>query len=282
MIEAIHLRAVEISRRYLRAEAELVCILQKVEEHRVFVRRGHASLFAYVVSELGLSESVAYGLITVARKVREVPELGVLVGTGEISLSNARRVAAVLTSGNQSEWLKKASELTARQLEKEVVKIKPEAATRERASYVTPERVRLELGMSEAEMLKLRRIQDLLSQKTGRAVSLEETISTLGAEFLKRHDPVEKAKRQVVKKSPSASLKTLVTGRVPLPAALKHQVNLRDERRCTYVNQGKRCNQSRWIEIHHIQPVSQGGPNTLENLTTLCSSHHDLQHVSQI
>src|SRR5688500_15937209 len=104
LADSIHLHAVEVSQRYLRAEAELVGILQKVEELRVFVRRGHASLFAYVVGELGLSESVAYALISVARKSREVPALGEKILEGEISLSNARRVAAVLTRENQGEW----------------------------------------------------------------------------------------------------------------------------------------------------------------------------------
>ncbi|MDR3608501.1 MAG: HNH endonuclease signature motif containing protein [Oligoflexia bacterium] len=69
--------------------------------------------------------------------------------------------------------------------------------------------------------------------------------------------------------------------RAPLPAAVLHQVNLRDQGRCTHVTNGKRCNQARWTEIHHKIPVSQGGPNTPENLITLCSTHHQLQHLEK-
>ncbi|MBI2605974.1 MAG: HNH endonuclease [Deltaproteobacteria bacterium] len=40
-----------------------------------------------------------------------------------------------------------------------------------------------------------------------------------------------------------------------------------------------RCEQKRWLQVHHIKPVSLGGGNTLENLTTLCSGHHRMRHV---
>lgn len=168
--DRIHGQALEVSGRYKRAEAELVEILQQVEEHRVFIRRGHSSLFSYVTGELGLSESTAYSLITVARKARQVPELKAEIKLGRMTLSNARRVASVLTAENKKEWIQAACELTSRQLEKEIVKVRPQEATRERIFYTSKDRVKLELGLSEREMLKLRRIQDLLSQAKKRLV----------------------------------------------------------------------------------------------------------------
>lgn len=169
--EQIHARAIELVRRYKSAQAELLDVIQQVEIHRVFVLRGHSSLFSYVVNELRLSENTAYSLITIARKARDIPELKTSLQSGAITLSNARRIAPVLTSINKNEWIEKAAELTMRQLEKEIVKVRPQEATRERASYVAPERMRLELGVSELELLKLRRAQDLLSQSSRRVVS---------------------------------------------------------------------------------------------------------------
>jgi hypothetical protein len=67
--------------------------------------------------------------------------------------------------------------------------------------------------------------------------------------------------------------------RTPIPSAIKHQVHLRDQGRCAHQDpHGKRCNSSRWIEIHHKRPVSQGGTHDLNNLITLCSTHHDYWH----
>ncbi|MDR3606886.1 MAG: HNH endonuclease signature motif containing protein [Oligoflexia bacterium] len=261
-LDSIHLRTVEISTRYKKTEAELIQVLQQAEEHRVFLVRGHASMLAYVTAELGLSESTAYALIQ----------------AGAITLSNARRVVSVLTPENQSEWIRKASELSSRELEKEIVKVRPQEAVQERTSYVTEDRVRLELGLSESELVRLRRVQDLLCQSRGRVVSLEEAIQAMTAEYLDRHDPLEKAKR--AKKS-TVTVDQLVTRRVrtPIPAAVLHQVNLRDQRKCAYVLHGKRCNQTRWIEIHHKNPVSHGGLNEVDNLITLCSAHHKRMHL---
>jgi 5-methylcytosine-specific restriction endonuclease McrA len=86
-------------------------------------------------------------------------------------------------------------------------------------------------------------------------------------------------------KNLSVTVGKLVTLRVepqrqPIAAALLHQVNLRDQQRCTHhFPDGGRCNQSRWLEIHHRTPVSEGGENTFENLTTLCSAHHRFMHL---
>ncbi|MGK5090048.1 HNH endonuclease signature motif containing protein [Bdellovibrionota bacterium FG-2] len=189
--------------------------------------------------------------------------------------------------------------MSQRQLEKEVAKIRPQAATPERASYVSENRVKIEIGLSEKDMLALRRVQDLLSQARRRAVSLEETIVTMTEEHLRRRDPVRRAKRQIAKKGALVGAISAVQDarpvsiqaraqRVPIPANLLHQVRLRDQGRCTYIadtsgtpgasTHGKRCNQSRWIEIHHTIPISEGGTNTLENLTSLCSLHHNWTH----
>jgi 5-methylcytosine-specific restriction endonuclease McrA len=67
--------------------------------------------------------------------------------------------------------------------------------------------------------------------------------------------------------------------RRPLSASEKHAVFLRDQGRCTFMNErGERCNADRWLHVHHIKPVSQGGTNDLANLTVICSAHHDLVH----
>lgn len=68
--------------------------------------------------------------------------------------------------------------------------------------------------------------------------------------------------------------------RRPLHAKTIHQVQLRDQGQCTYQdNQGKRCSNQRFLEIHHIHPVAKGGQNKIENLALLCSGHHKVLHA---
>lgn len=293
LTEGLHREAVAIAGRYKTLEADLLDVLIRVECHAVYLAKGHPSLFQYVVVELGLSESVAYNLITVARKAREVPSLKAEIECGAITLSNARKIAPVLTPENQALWIEKAKTLSNRQLEKEIAKVRPEAATPERARYVSENRMKLEIGLSESEMLRLRKAQDLVSQSRGRAVTLEETLEVLVGEFLKKRDPVERARRVIAKKGtapeanradPSASKRTekdpeIQFHRAPIPASIRHAVHLRDGRRCAYRSpEGKRCGSSRFIDLHHRIPVAQGGRNEPDNLITLCRAHHRWEH----
>jgi hypothetical protein len=337
--DQIHRRALEVIIRYKKSEGELIEIIQLAEKNRVPLHRGHSSLFQYVVRDLGLAENLAYSLITVARKAVHIPEIKAQIQSGVLSLSHAKKIVPIINVQNQDEWLAKARSLSIQKLEKEVVHMRPRLATPERASYVRGDHVKLEVGLSEQSMLRLRRAQDLLSQSQQRAMTLEETIEALTNEFLIRSDPLEKAKRHVVrneslpvnsgfalkriqpavepesKPKPTESLKKLISKRVKesrtndvqikepqikqrqikqyqresIPAQILHRVNLRDQRRCTFVpsiqhdrdspNTIKRCSSTRWLHIHHIQPVHEGGGNTLENLTTLCEAHHRWVHI---
>jgi len=173
--------------------------------------------------------------------------------------------------------------LSERRLEKEIATVMPTTMTPERAKYVSANRVKLELGLSEKAMMDLRRVQDLASKE--KPATLEDVIVMMTQEYLKRHDPIQKAKRHIVKKQNRTSktvwapkLGAAQIGRQPIPAADLHRLNLRDDRQCTFESLGIRCKQKRWLEIHHIKPVREGGENTLENLTTLCSIHHDWTH----
>ena len=64
-----------------------------------------------------------------------------------------------------------------------------------------------------------------------------------------------------------------------VPAGIRGKVFFRDKGLCQFKDtSGNACNEKRFIELHHIKPRSLGGPNTLENLTSLCSAHHKLIH----
>lgn len=320
-----HNQAIQAAQSFRQAESVLLEILEQIDRNKFYLHFGYPSLFQYSIQELKLSESVIYNLITVMRKAREVPELAEAIRLGEITLSNARKIVPVLNSKNKNEWLTNATTLSNRKLEKEIVKIRPLEATHESARYVNKDRLKVELGLSENAILRLRKAQDLVSKSMGRTASLEDTIQKLTEFYLQHKDPVEKAKRVIAKKGSSNEVRmksesktelgagciategakmfghsksgsgsnfnrrpiqpvTLqVETRQPIPAATLHQVHLRDQNQCTYLQiqingQESKCKQSRWTEIHHVTPVSKGGSNDLENLTTLCADHHRWVH----
>jgi 5-methylcytosine-specific restriction endonuclease McrA len=62
-----------------------------------------------------------------------------------------------------------------------------------------------------------------------------------------------------------------------IPAAERREVYLRDGARCTYVDaRGQRCCETRYLELHHLQPFAKNGANIAQNLTLRCAAHNAL------
>jgi len=85
----------------------------------------------------------------------------------------------------------------------------------------------------------------------------------------------QKVSTRIIKRSIKESIK-----RTPIPARIVHTVWLRDNNQCAFTDQnGKKCTNKRYLEIHHRVPVVNGGLNTPDNLTVLCSAHHKMHHL---
>jgi len=278
----IHKRAVGAARRFLEAESELLSLFQEIDKYKVFRKLGFSSLFEYGVKALKLSEGQVYTLIRVARKSIEVPELKQAVSQGKITVSKAKRIVSVIDKSNQKEWIEKAKSLPQKKLELEVVKVNPIESVAERVRPVAENLMELRCGVKPDINKKLERVKDLLSQKMGRACTLEDALAAMADLYLEKNDPVEKAKRAQNRPSPTKkmSCRTVVPiKRQVIPAAIKHQLNLRDGGQCSFeTKKTGRCANRRWLEVDHIKPVSEGGTNIINNLRTLCSSHHKMRH----
>lgn len=327
----LHERAIEVSTTHRKSEAALISILQEIDSCRGYLHFGARSLYDYCERILKLSEATSYNLITVARRAKSVPALKAAVESGSISVSKAKKIASVLTKENQEAWLALAAMKSSREIERAVAKADPKAAQMERLDYIDDDRIRARLDLPETLVKKLRRIQDLESQRTSNASSLVETIEAMADLYLEQRDPIEKAKRAEKRKAkptkkservqcrmrlerqnpietdrqraeqnpepPESKAKAqdearltversaqrdsrLVTGTVRyIPSTVRHAVYVRDEGRCTHTDSSGRCTSSRWIDMHHVIPRSEGGANTVENLRLLCGAHHRKAHL---
>jgi hypothetical protein len=302
--KVLHEKALQVSKTYLRAESELISVLREIDDCRGYREMGFKSLFEYATQSLGLSESVSFNFITIARKSREVPKLQEMIQKQEITVSNARMIAPVLTAGNQERWLSSAAELSKRELEKEIAREFPEKQVQERTRYVSEKCIELKVGISEDVHELLKRVQDLVSSQTGKAASMEETLRAALELYVEKKDPMEKARRVKRRaasrvtveepedaiepapgqdKSSSGSLSSMHSSAPSNPrfisAKLEHAVRLRDQGQCAHrSSQGVRCSARRWLDIHHIKPLSEGGVTTLDNLTLICRGHHQVIH----
>ncbi len=276
-IEELHMEAITVAAKFHKAESRLISILQEIDGHSQFRKLQCSSLFDYGTRILKLSEANTLNFIAVARKSKTVPELKKAIEDGILTVSKARKITPVITTENKDHWIGLASELSKNNLEKEVARVCPKAAVTDRAQHISEDRVKLTIGISEEVLGLLKRVQDLESQRTRSAVNYEATIKQALELYINKLDPVEKAKRSQLKNAPPEHV--LGHAQIPfhrqtIPQNLKHEIYLRDKGKCTQPG----CENSRWIDIHHIIPISRGGTNELPNLTTLCSGHHRKVH----
>jgi 5-methylcytosine-specific restriction endonuclease McrA len=292
-ISILHQEALRIARVLSENEYLMIEVLQKIDDQKIYRFLKFKSLFQYATLGLRLSDERAYNFIRVARKAREVSKLQEALKTGQVTLSKARKITSVISNENADQWISLCKTLSQRQLERSVARLDPKSQVQEGTRFISETLLELKAVISVETEQMLKRVEDLLSQSAGRPVSKNEVLQKMAQVFLAKNDPVEKAKRILVRKlrkdsrdsdsKKDRSQRLVPTKplrlRKPIAAMTKHEASLRDDGKCQARNpDGTRCNDSRWVDLHHVIPVSHGGENTLKNLLTLCRGHHELKH----
>lgn len=266
------------------SELHLIKTLQIIEDHMVHRWCGYNSLFEYGVHCLQLSRSQSYMYVSLAKATRKYKKLEKALNDNTLTPSKAARVLSVINIKNEQEWITKASTLPKAQLEKEIVKLNPKKVCGEHSRYLTTEVIEMRTPVSEEVYKMLVRVQDLLSNAKGKAVTMEEVFATLASDYLEKNDPLQKAQRQAQKRAFNSGVsypaKDVFGQRLAIPQEIAHQVHLRDQGQCQHhYPSGERCLSTRWLHVHHLLPVAEGGDHSLNNLITLCSAHHELVHM---
>jgi hypothetical protein len=267
--EKIHREALASVGAFKRSEISLLDTLQSVWMNRTYYHYNCRSLFDYAVNRLGLSPEMTSIYNKVAKKALEAKGFKEQIRDGHISISKANRLCSVITDENKEFWFEKARG-SKRDLEREIAKASPKAALAEKVTYrsVGDEmRVALRYSVPEAQYEEIKRAQDLLSQKLGRAATLEDVAKASVNGLLDQIDPLRRScpKRRARKGA----------GRQQVTITLKREVHHKSDSQCMHVDEcGKRCQERRFLHIHHVRPVSEGGANDIGNLIILCAGHH--------
>ncbi|MBW7876680.1 MAG: HNH endonuclease, partial [Candidatus Cloacimonetes bacterium] len=245
-------------------------------------------------------DAEAYNFLALYKKSKEIPALTEAIQSGEVSVSKLRHVCPVINLENQKLWIEKAKSETNKKLIDEVAKVSPYTKKREVVKSAGEGMKRLSLDVSPELMETLLRLQEVLKLD-----NLIQVIEVAAKETLERKDPVKKAERaearakkkeaekldkgtgesgsdlisSVQEPRDSETKPVLEQARKPLPMHLVHAINRRDRGQCCYFGMGQsRCESKYRVQIHHIEPVSRGGKDTVNNLVTLCHEHHKQIH----
>jgi hypothetical protein len=143
-----------------------------------------------------------------------------------------------------------------------------------------PQRYKVQFTASEEYVSLVERAQALLAHALPGG-SLEEihlrALRALVTELEKRkygagtRPRAESAAESPGRASPRADRRRSV------PAAVRRAVFEQHGARCSYVDdRGQRCRETRFLELHHLEPFALGGADTESNLTLVCKAHNTL------
>jgi hypothetical protein len=279
-------RVAEVERRSM---AELLELLIEVERRNLCQSLGCSSLFKYCTTVLGLSEQAAYSRINAARAAGRFPAVLPMLADGALTLSSIGLLAPHLTEDNQDALLDAAQKKSTREVQKIVACANPQPdipaslralptptastmpATRPVIAPLSARRYLLRVTIGEETRDKLERARALLRHVVpdGDPALLLDRALTLLIEDAERTKFAAAAKPRAARHGQATA-----THARHIPAAVKRAVWRRAQARCAFVGSLGQCEETAFLEFHHVIPFAAGGASDVENLQLRCRSHN--------
>lgn len=114
-----------LARHEREATVALIVHLAVLDERRLYLGEGCASLFTYCTQVLHLSEHAAYGRIEAARAARRFPVILEMLADGSVTLTTVSLLVPYLTPANHGVLLAAAQYRSKRQVEELVTQLRP-------------------------------------------------------------------------------------------------------------------------------------------------------------
>lgn len=217
---------------------------------------------------------------------------------GVVAWTKLRTVAEVATPETETQWLKRAAELSSRQLE--------QAAAEAKGRRATKIKIVLELEPEECADLEdavrvIRRERDepcsreqailhLVRRGLGAAApSARPRFQTVIYRCERCDQPTRESREGPVRVSPANAGcadcdSDIVDARKPeriastIPKKIRRFVLARDHARCVVPG----CSNLDYIDVHHVVFRSRGGTHDPALLATLCDAHHTAVHAGDL
>jgi hypothetical protein len=145
----------------------------------------------------------------------------------------------------------------------------PLVARRPVVRPLAPQRYEVRFTASAETRERLRRAQDLLGHAVPSgdvAQVIDRALIVLVAELERRKFAATPHPRRSAGQSDDSR---------NIPAEVRRAVAARDGDRCAFVaTNGRRCDERRFLEFHHVVPYGAGGKATVENIQLRCRAHN--------
>jgi 5-methylcytosine-specific restriction endonuclease McrA len=232
------------------ANYRLMLLIRQFDDRMGWARWSFRNCSEWLAWRSGITLSAARERVRTAQALRDLPQMSIAFAEGRLSYSKVRALTRAADRCNEEELVRYALNATATQVEERCRQIR----------NVRP------VSAQEAQRAWERR-----SLSTWRNPA--RGTMTFSAELpLEAGELIAKALDRAVE---AVDGQPLTVGRKQrtVPTALKRALWSRD-RGCAFPG----CQNTRFVDAHHVEHWSAGGETSLENLMLLCSHHHRLAH----
>jgi hypothetical protein len=303
-----------VARRRAALEAEEAPLLLAALRAEVHKHLGYGTFLEYLERTCGYAPTTARDRIRVAEALETLPATREALAAGHVSYSAVRELTHVLDPDTEEQWLAALEGCTVREVEDALRGRAPGDLPEDRPDPALEPRV-LRLKLPPEVYALFAEARRRMEAEVGHPLTDAELMAELCRESIDRtsgdHSGDSQTRHQISVsvcpdcqrgwqdtgsrsvEVPPAAIERMrcdafelgrVDGAAPeertrtIPASVRRAVLARDHHRCTVPG----CRSSRFLEVHHIHPWSEGGAHELFNLTTLCGLHHDMHHDGRI
>ena len=210
--------------------------LMEIDRRRLYLPYGYSSLFTYCVRRLGYSESAALRRIRTARCIREHPDIGDLLESGDLTLSTVSKLTGVLTVDNKGQLITEVCGKSQREVGEVLSRYRPERAQPDRVRPVSvwtssiadgckesyrrsggkklatadtngaslEQCYRIEFTATHEFMMKLETIKALLYLRYPCGIGFAELFEQTMDRYIERNDPDKRLRRRRLKEERKA------------------------------------------------------------------------------
>ncbi len=268
----------------------LAFFLFEMQSRGLHAETGHVSAVHYAESAIAIPRRTALDLLAVGEALDSLPLIDGALADGRLHWTKVRLLARIATPETESEWLEKALAMTYVELERALAGVRKGDRPRFDRLAIPKVRYTVSAQLDGLAFAQWEQAKELLSKEAGESMTDADLLRHLSGLVLDGEAiPSSDGTRAtvVVHRCASCRAAAVATADGPIAiepatamalecdergASLRARVLDRDGRRRV------RCASLFELHAHHIQPREAGGPDTEENLVTLCRRCHGLVH----
>jgi HNH endonuclease. len=293
---------------------DVVLTIKEIDSRKMYFEFGFPSLFEYLVEEVKYVGGSAQRRIDAARLMKDVPEVGEKIRTGEITLGQitlvqkavrkvSRKKSVKVSAQQKSELINNITNMTEAQSEQHVCafldlpvvrsskKTKQADGSTRHEFTLTPE-VEAKLQQAQALLSHAVPTQDvaefleyvcdkIIKQKTSVRASSKETSPTNDSSVESNKTDSKESTLNESSKVDKTSTATVAVKSVNMPTK---KTVLKNQHCCQYRHPetGKICGSTWFAQVDHRQSRWAGGNNELGNLQVLCAAHNQEKYRKEM